>query len=155
RMTTTQNKSISPIMNGRNIGLLNKPPPGGCCGAGSCANRSRKLIGACRVGVGETFATIGTFTLGSRVPPGKASLPERLEAAFTKRGPSVCHEPKIKGDVVQTQQCRSEHLVSREQVVQIRPRVVAAAVAGATGLDRGRVSPVFGVSQPDRTLGRE
>src|SRR4051794_30967541 len=69
----------------------------------------------------DTAATIRTFTLGSRVPAGKARAVEAREPLLADRLARVGHEPQVKGDVVQAEERRPQHLVGREQVVQVRP----------------------------------
>src|SRR5438093_9858962 len=79
------------------------------------------------------------------LPAGKADRVKRGEGMLPDSPPGLLHEPAVKGDVVQRQQGRPQHLVRLEQVVQVRPAEVAARVARTTRLERGRISLVAGV----------
>jgi hypothetical protein len=95
-----------------------------------------------RVEVGE----IGTINLGSVPPPGKLFGVERRVAVVQDRLASFTHQVQVEGQVVEAQERGAKHLVGGEQVVQVRPRKVRAAIARAIGLQGPGISPMFGIA---------
>src|SRR5207253_4188419 len=88
-------------------------------------------------------------------PTGKANHLVLGKAPLVDGLAYLCHEPAIKGHVVQRQQRGPEHLSRQEEVMQVGPAEMAARVARTTGLDRSGISLEARVAQPQGAIERK